>query len=671
MKKALTTHPLPFVLLLICIQLLMPAQLLSQGDTKDYVTRKTVKGKAKKSYEEGMKNNVAGKNEKAIKLFEKAIKQEPRLIDAHIQRAALYYHLKNYTEAEKGFEDVMEIDPNYNSKVMYTLAASEMRLGKLDEATTHFQQYIDSKPKNKNLLRKADRYVKRIGFTQYALANPVPFEPKSLGDQINTDFSEYLPTLTADEEVLVYTARIRGDENFFISKKIDGVWQKGQPIEDINTRQNEGAQSISADGRFLVFTACNREDGYGSCDIYYSEKRDNRWTPPENIGAPINSPRWESQPSISWNGNAIYFTSNRKGGPGQKDIYVSYRKSDGTWGKPVNLGDVINTPDDEQSPFIHPDGQTLYFMSNGHPGLGANDLFFSKRQEDGKWGKPTNLGYPINTVADEGAIAISLDGKTAYFATDRENPSGEGQSSFENGSKGNTDLYSFELYEAARPNPVTYVQAQVYDAETKKPLVASVEFFDLANGAIHTSSETYPDGSFLVVLPAGKNYALNVNRTKYLFHSENFALTEGSSIDDPFLLEIYLQPIPENTSAATETEYPEAKPIILKNVFFDTGSAELRPESFTELDRLATLLTDNAVLQIELRGHTDNVGSEEDNLTLSNGRAKSVYEYLIQKGISSTRLRYQGFGETLPIDTNETPIGRQNNRRTEFLIVRG
>ena len=634
----------------------------------DYVTRKTASEKLQKIYKKGMQLSRASQNEKALKEFEKALKKEPKFIDAQIQWSAIHYDSKNYEVAEKGFEKALAIDPIYKKKVIYMLALAEMKMKKFDEGVEHFEAYLASKPNNEVLEKKAKKNISNSRFMKTAYANPVPYEPKSLGANINTKHPEYLPSLTADGERLIYTARLYGQEDFLMSTKKDGVWQKGIPLTGINTELNEGAQSISADGKFLVFTACNRKDGYGSCDLYYSEVRDGRWTAPANIGTPINSRGWESQPSITADGKALYFTSNRKGG---KDIWVSYRQKNGKWGTPQNVGDVINSPYNDQSPFIHQDNQTLYFMSDGHPGMGGSDLFFARKKNEKEWFTPKNLGYPINTEASEGALVLSLDGKKAYFASDIKNVKGD-ESVFEDGKKGGqTDLYSFELYPEARPQPVTYVQAYVFDAETKKKLSAKIDFVDLNSGETYASSITDTDGEFLVVLPIGKNYALNISKDKYLFHSENFSLEKNTSLDNPFLLKIGLQPIKEETVVTTTTE-PEATspPIVLRNVLFETGKADLKPESTFELNKLLQLLQSNATLKIQINGHTDNVGSDESNMTLSTNRAKAVHDFLIKNGISASRLSYKGYGETKPIDSNETDWGRQNNRRTEFVMLK-
>jgi len=554
---------------------------------------------------------------------------------------------------------------------------TEANLDKHDEAIEHLELFLASNPKSEILIKKATQYIGKFKFAATATSNPVPFKPKSVSDNINSANAEYLPALTADGETMIFTRRVRGQEDFYVSSKKDGKWNLGIPLLDINDPvNNEGAQSISADGKFLVFTACNRRDGYGSCDLYYSEIRNGKWTPPANIGAPINTRGWESQPTISGNGNILMYASNRQGGKGGYDIWMSKRKPNGSWGKPENLGANINTAAQEQTPFLHPDMQTLYFMSDGHPGMGGTDMFFARKQKDGTWGKPENLGYPINTEGHEGALIVSLDGKTAYFATDRKYDAFTGESILKNTATGKeTDIYYFDLYEAARPQAITYVKATVSDAETNKKLIANVEIVDLAMQKTFTTSITDMDGEFLICMPVGANYALNVNKEKYLFHSENFALNQSATLEKPYVMNIALQPIKEVATTSpskptTSSEVPpKSKPIILKNVFFETGSAELQNVSVTELNRLKTLLVENENLKIQINGHTDNVGTEDANKSLSTNRAKSVYDWLIQNGINSNRLQYEGFGESVPIDTNDTNEGKQNNRRTEFVVL--
>ncbi|MCU0342118.1 MAG: OmpA family protein [Spirosomaceae bacterium] len=378
------------------------------------------------------------------------------------------------------------------------------------------------------------------------------------------------------------------------------------------------------------------------------------------MGPNINSVAWESLPSLSANGDLLYFSSNRTGGMGGSDIYVSKRNADGTWSKAEILKGAINTTSNDQAPFIHPDGQTLYFMSNGHPGFGGMDVFFARKTKEGVWDTPVNIGYPINTEKNEGAFYVSLDGSTAFFSKEGTDRKFEKLELSGDAYHAALDIFSFDLYEGARPQPVTYVKAKVLDAVTKQPLQTNATILPLKDGKYFTQKSTGKDGTFLIVLPSGEDYALIVQKEVYLFYSENFSLNGVHKIDQPYELTILLQPI-SGLSADKQ------KPIVLKNVFFDTGSALLRKESYSELNLLVELLQKNAALKIELRGHTDNVGSDSENLKLSENRAKAVVAYLVQKGIDTGRLRAKGFGETQPVDSNDTDTGRQNNRRTEFI----
>jgi outer membrane protein OmpA-like peptidoglycan-associated protein len=654
--------------LFLGLNLVVPFFLFSQN----YTTKKTASPKALKSYNEGIQNNLQLQFEKALKSFGEALKIDANFIEAQIQEGALYYKLSMLSNAEIAFEKVEKLDPNFEPEVLFSLGNIEMKQDKGEEAAIHFEAYAKSAKSPVEKRNKAEKMAKDARFIAKAIKNPVPFNPQSLGDKVNTpQFSEYLPSMTADGETLIYTARVGRQEDFYVSKKVNGEWQKGEPLKELNTDENEGAQCISPDGRLLLYTACNRPEVQGGCDVFYSQKKEGKWTPAKGFPAIVTN-AWESQPSISADGKIIYFSSDRAGGLGGRDIwYVVF--ANGKWSEARNMGKPINTPFDEQAPFIHLDGETFYFTSNGHAGMGGQDLYVARFQRDSTWSEPQNLGFPINTKADEATLSVSIDGKTAFYAKD--------VNTIING-KPNYDLYAFELPEAARAKPVTYAKAKVFDADTKAPLSSRVEIIDLATQKTLIVANTDENGEFLVCLPLGKNYALNVSKEKYLFQSENFNLTEKNTADKPFLLEINLQPIkavvaevlkPINTTplktTVVEKPLPE-KAIILKNVFFDTDKADLRPESFSELNKLKLLLTENPTMRIELRGHTDSQGSDTHNLDLSSRRAKAVVTYLAKNGISADRLQSKGFGETSPIDSNDMEQGRQNNRRTEFVILK-
>jgi outer membrane protein OmpA-like peptidoglycan-associated protein len=622
---------------------------------QNYTTTKTTSEKALAAFNAGIAEADRGQAAIAQGYFEQALKADPKFIDAKLALGDNYAELRDFFKSKKYFEEALALDSAYAPVAFLFLAKTEWELDKYAECAAHAASYLRSKPKNERNRRAAERLLKSAQFAAEAVKNPVAFDPKPVGDSINTKWGEYFPSLTADDELLIFTRRDGGDnENFYRSERKDGVWQKPTPLEGVNTSDNEGAQAISPDGTWLVFTGCNRQgDGsQGACDLYWSQLKSTGWTKPVPFSAVINSPDWDAQPSIGADNKTLIFTSSRPGTRGSMDLWQSIRQPNGKWGSPENLGPNINTPGKDHTPFFHPDGQTLYFSSDSLPGMGGSDIFFARRDPDGKWGNPQNLGYPINTKGEEGMLVVSLDGRTAYFASDRP------------GGKGDLDIYTFELPAFARPQPVTYAKAKVTNAATGYPITAKVEFTDLKTGKIFVSANTKSDGSFLVCLPAGKDYALNVSKEKFLFFSDNFNLVESATFDKPFLLNIELQPIGSATGPATAN----STPIILRNVFFETGSAALRSESMVELDRLAQLLLGSPDLKIQINGHTDNVGDDAFNQTLSEARAKSVQDYLLSKNIATARLRFKGFGESKPLESNDTPESRARNRRTEFVV---
>ncbi len=311
---------------------------------------------------------------------------------------------------------------------------------------------------------------------------------------------------------------------------------------------------------------------------------------------------------------------------------------------PENLGPGINTTEDEQCPFIHADNQTLYFTSSFWPGYGEQDLFYVRKEPGGKWSKPANLGYPINTISNEATLFIAADGKTAYYASDRYD------------SRGGTDIYSFELREDVRPLRTLWVKGHVFDKKTTKGLPSTVELIELSSKQVISRIQTDELGNYLVTLPVGKDYAFNVNHKGYLFYSDNFLLARNAP-DSSYEKNIGLQPLEVNAT------------IVLNNVFFDVNKFDLKPESQVELSKIIQLLKDNTSLKIQISGHTDNIGKPADNLALSNNRAKAVVNYLIANGIATQWLIAKGFGETQPVADNKNEEGRAKNRRTEMKVV--
>ena len=650
--------------LLICGLLSTPFFLSAQ---EDYSNKNNAKGKTRKQYDRVLTFVQYGSYDQALSVLEQITKNDPRFIDAYIMRGDILYDRKQYDLAESQFEKALEIDPEYQSLVLYKVGFAEWRQDKFDEAGDHLAAYLETNPKSTRQREIATEMLEGSRFAAEAMRNPVPFEPQRMSPNVNSEEAEYLPAITADGQTLIFTRVVNNQEDFYQSFWTTDGWSPAVPLEQINTPLNEGGQTISADGRFLIFTACNRREGEGRCDLFYAEKINGNWSAVKPLPRPVNTGAWESQPSISANRTELFFASDRGGGLGKKDIWVSTRLANGKWAVPVNVGPNINTGGNDKAPFIHPDGKTLYFMSDGHPGMGGFDLYRAQRQADGSWGKAENLGFPINSTKDEGALMVSLDGETAYFASDRDDldrldPNAENRPLIPS-----YDLFTFPLYEAMRPEAVTYVRATVVEKGTGKPLQVDVSIreVDFAEAQPLTFA-TDNEGTFLTTLPVGQNYALNVQKTGYLFYSDYFALAEASTFSGkPYELLIELIPVPEDLGGELEAE----QPIVLKNVFFNSGSAELKPSSEPELNLLYQTLVDNPKLRIELRGHTDNVGSDTDNQLLSENRAQAVYQYLVDRGIDSGRLQFQGFGETQPVDTNETANGRRNNRRTEFVIL--
>jgi outer membrane protein OmpA-like peptidoglycan-associated protein/Tol biopolymer transport system component len=622
------------------------------------ITLKNAPAKAVSFFEKGQRAVQEEKPERAIAMFDEALQLSPTFIEAQMMWAGVHSALGHDKEAEEGFEKAVLLDPTFEPRIQYELAQAEWNLNKFEESALHANAYLATKPTNEKIRKEAERLAANASFSAIAIKNPVPFTLTALGPGINSASDEYLPSLTADASMLVFTRLDNDyDENFYASlADTGGVWTKAFPIDAVNTTENEGAEAISADGSWLVFTACNRKDdgSQGSCDLYWSQLKGESWTKPSPFSAIINSKAWDAQPCISADGKFLFFSSERTGGQGGRDLWYAAREKGGKWTTPVNVGATVNSPFNEQCPFLHPDGQTLYFTSNGLPGMGNNDLYFSRKNEDGTWGKAQNLGFPINTKGHEGTLVVSLDGKMAYFAAVK--PEGMGKN----------DIYKFPLPEFARPKPVTYVKAKVTDASTKNALVAKVEFVDLQTGQTFVSATTKANGTFLVCLPAGKDYALNVSKKNYLFASENFNLTDTVTSNKPYLLNIELSEIGTKVETNTATPVKAAAPIVLRNVFFETGAANLLTESYNELDRMVALMNETPSLRIQFNGHTDDVGDEKSNLILSENRAKTVYNYLLSKNIAPERLRYKGFGESQPIADNATSEGKAKNRRTEF-----
>jgi len=621
--------------------------------TAQWYDPEKVNKKAGEIYGYAYEQAQAGNYTAAIDKLNEALKADPKFVDVYLSRAGIYANIKNYPASVNDFETAFKMDSIYSKTYLLPYSISLAGIGKFDKALEKVNEFLKTPRLNVQSIKAAnyrkesyelgvahENNLKQKGIATYV------FAPKNAGDNVNSAALEYFPSLTIDGSRMIFTRRLNNDEDFYESNWINGAWSKALPVGGkINTNLNEGAQNISQDGDWLIFTGCNYPEGEGSCDLYIAYKtKTGDWTEPENMGRIINTDFWESSPSLSPDKQNLYFASSRPGGYGGKDIWVSNRSNSGRWSQPINLGPAVNTIADEGCPFIHADNKTLYFNSNGHTGYGLTDLFLSKKMEDESWGTPVNLGYPINTIDDEGSLIVSADGKTAYYASD----GGD--------TRGGLDLYQFELREDIRAEKVLWVKGKVYDKKTNAGLPSSVELTDINSRKLISKLQTDEDGNYLVTLPAGMDYAFNVNRKGYLFYSDNFSM-KNSQPDSPLVINIPLQPIEAGAS------------VVLKNIFFDTKKFELQPASLAELDNVIQLMNDNPKLRILISGHTDNVGKDADNLLLSNNRAKTVVAYLQKNGIALTRLSAKGIGAAKPIDDNNTEAGRAKNRRTELSII--
>lgn len=615
---------------------------------------------------------------KGIELLEKGINRDDEFLEAYQLLGEFNKLIGNTKESVKHFKKSLEINPraNLNGILYFDIAEMQLYHGDYEDAGKYLDLILDKQHAgiSKELYWAAEAMKENVEFAKEALNNPSDINPINIGAGINTEHPEYFPTLTVDGRTFLFTREIpnndntpRGQEDFFVSRLSEkNIWGKAEPMpSNINTSRNEGAPTLSADGRTLIFVACTDQagdygpgrEGYGSCDLFVTYKVGSRWTNPINLPGEVNTYAWESQPALSSDGKTLYFIRRvGRRGTQRSDIFYSTLQEDGTWGKAVPLPENINTPRMETSVHIHPDGKTLYFSSDGHVGLGGQDIFMTQKQPDGSWSNPKNLGYPINTKSDENSLLVGPDGDIAFFASNRP------------GGFGKLDIYYFELPEEYRPTKTTYFEGLVFDAVSKAPLSGNFELIDLETGEIVIQAKADKvTGEFLVALPTDKRYALNVSYPGYAFFSKNFDM----KLDDE--LEAFHMDVPLIPTGS------EGK-ITLANVFFDLNKATLRDESSVELNKLYRFLKENEKINIEISGHTDTRGDAKANQILSENRAKAVYQYIIDKGIKESRLSYKGYGQSEPINTDaeiaamETEKAKerahQENRRTEYRILK-
>ena len=633
-----------------------------------------------KSFQKGVQLLNDGKMNEAEVIFAKIIDEEPEFTEAWVASSEINYSKYKsakdpksqnnyYSRYVKCLESVAKLCPSYqNYEVCYTLGKIFFSHDKLDVAKTYLKTYIDNGKKGTKYYTDAESTYHYIEQYLNLIENPVPFEPVIV-EGVSSAYDDYLPLISPDGSLALFTKAymkkeinsIYGDrfvEEFTVSKASDDkglIFSPGEPLPyPFNSGKNQGAASISIDNKTLFITICEFVSrDYDNCDIYMSTRVGDGWSELKSLGPNINGVKtWESQPSISADGKTLYFASIRESNIGfdpdnpTSDIYYSTKDEKGNWTKAKNLGSKINTPGNEKSPFIHSDSQTLYFSSDGHLGIGGYDIFFSKFR-DGDWTKPVNIGYPINTKNNDLGFVVNTQGTKAYFASNKLN------------GKGGWDIYAIDLYKEARPEKVFLVKGQLVDDNGYALSDAKLEVKNTRTEEVSEGVVDAETGHYAVAVTAkneNDDFLMVVKKEDYSFSSTLIEPTE-ETFEKPIEVNFEVKPI------------EAGKSVQINDIYYATASYEINQKSYAVLNEFAEFLKSNPTVKVEIRGHTDNIGSAQTNITLSNRRAQAVYDYLLSKGVPKANVSYKGYGPNMPIADNRTEAGRAKNRRTEFYIL--
>ncbi|MCX6181269.1 MAG: OmpA family protein [Bacteroidetes bacterium] len=574
---------------------------------------------------------------------------------------AIPYLEQAVQKISKKYNTTSTKEKNAPSTAYLLLGNAYQKNYQFDMAISMYESYLNDVPADSAY---SNRLIDQCIYAKILIANPVDLIVANISKTVNGPFPDYAPVMSVDEKILLFTSRREGSiggihkdegsmyrEDIYMSTKgSDGEWGPPKNIANINSEFNEATVGLSVDGQQVLFYSDKTPDGNG--DIYISKLNGDEWGAPIMLPSPINSKSQEPDACFSADGNILYFVSDRKGGYGGFDIYMVKRLPNGEWSFPQNLGGKINTPYNDRAPFMHPDGVTLFFCSEGHKTMGGYDIFQSMQDENGVWTDAENIGYPINTTDDDVFYGTSADGKRSYYSSFREDGFGE------------KDIYLITLPKKAE-SALTVMGGvfRLEGSDGKIPENAQIVVTDNETGEIigiyKPNSKT---GKYLFVLPAGKNYNVTYEAEGYLFKSENLIVPEKSEFTT-IQSEIKLAPIEAGQN------------IILNNIFFDFDKATITPESKTELDKLFRLLVNNPSMKVEIQGHTDSKGDDGYNKRLSQERSESVVKYLVERSIPKSQLSAKGYGETQPIakntnnDGSDNPEGRKLNRRTEMKIL--
>jgi outer membrane protein OmpA-like peptidoglycan-associated protein/tetratricopeptide (TPR) repeat protein len=625
-----------------------------------------------KLIKQGNKHYNRGQVNLALESYLQAEEIEPGNVELNFYIGRTYLVTEYKHKALSYLLKVSKLAPNIDPYLEYFLGVACQHNYLFEEAVVHFNNFGNLHRNNKDL---ALQKIKECHNADSLIRTPVAVDIQNLGSAINSPEHEYVPIITPDESILVFTSRREGStgglrtkdnelyEDIYISHNLgNGKWSEAKPISrNVNTDFHDATAGISADGKSLYLY---REDGEG--DIFLSTFDGRDWSDPKPLPYPINTNYWETGLSVTPDGQTVYFSSDRPGGYGGLDIYRSTKQPDGSWGAAENLGPKINTVGHEDSPFIHPDLQTLFFSSDGHPGLGGYDVFKSE-WKDGEWQQPENMGYPINSPDNNFHFIMTGDRKHGYY------------SSVQEGGYGKSDIYRITfldltlqpLLEAPRQSiarglvltkedsltATAYYSGQLLSARDDQPLSGLVSISHLTTGELIAETEAGEDGHFTIIIPEEGTYGLSAEVKGYLIHSRKINLTKQKE-QQKIVTRIRLNPIEVGTTA------------IMANIFFDFGKASLQTESISELEKIKEFLNNIPTLRLQINGHTDNVGNANANKVLSRRRAQAVVDYLVQNGISADRLSVMGYGQERPLVSNDDEEeGRELNRRTEIEVI--
>lgn len=608
---------------------------------------------AAKHYNDALRLRKNKADSTAYLTMQKAINTYRGYAAAYSTMGEWYFTDRKYDKAVDIFVQASKNCKDGNTAFALPLARSLLYALKPAQALQLIVSYgNNSKNKEWEKLRRQGRFM------QDALNNMLKDTVYNMGVRINTRYPEMYPSISADTQHLYFTRKVKNVDMDFYHTTIDscGGWFTGRNLgSPTNTPNHEAAQTISADGHYLFFMRCDNrsENGWdqGGCDLYMSYTADTNWSVAQSFGATINTPAYEGMPCLSPDNRDLYFVSDKEGGYGGLDIWVS-RFEDGLWQMPRNLGPQINTAGDETAPFIHIDNRTLYFSSNGLTGMGGSDLFYSRRVNDTTWGQPTNMGYPINTPDNENSISITIDGKKAYLSSDRDS------------LEGNYDIYETMLAPHLQPVPIAVLKGHTYDSLTKQRLnYASVNILDAVTGEkLYRFVTNRGDASFMITLPIGKKYAYDAYRIGYMSMQDTLSLidydnkvTEPLNYSIPMLPQGYQAPIHDSQ---------------ILTVHFPINSASLSDSAKTLIQDAMMPWLETSGYVVLINGYTDNTGTPIINEELSTMRAKLVADEIMTYGIDEYSVNWQGWGEANPQASNDTEIGRDLNRRVEVIIRR-